>query len=79
MGNICNDEDSDGLGEADEVTVGTDPYDPDSDSDGLNDGDEITDSANPLQPDTDGDGIGDLKGEFVRFILRQFLTYFVSI
>jgi predicted outer membrane repeat protein len=54
------DQDGDGLPEAEEVTLGTDPNDPDSDNDGLWDGKEVTNyGTNPLKVDTDGDGYSD--------------------
>jgi hypothetical protein len=53
------DPDLDGLDNATEIGLGTDPNNPDSDNDGLRDGDEITAATNPLNPDTDGDGIND--------------------
>ena len=50
------DTDGDGLTDAEEATLGTDPSNPDTDGDGVNDKDEI--GANLSQPlDTDGDGI----------------------
>ncbi|MFA5129714.1 MAG: hypothetical protein WC477_02200 [Patescibacteria group bacterium] len=54
------DSDGDGLSDADEVQLGTDPHSADTDGDGLSDGDEVhlwhTD---PLKADTDGDGYSD--------------------
>ncbi len=35
------DSDADGLNDADEAKIGTDPHDPDTDKDGLSDGDEV--------------------------------------
>jgi len=59
--------DGDGLGEAEERRIGTDPRDADSDDDGVSDGDEPafdedTDGdgrINALDPDSDGDGLKD--------------------
>ncbi len=59
--------DGDGLGEAAERLVGTDPRDADSDDDGVIDGDESDFSVdtdgdgrvNALDPDSDGDGLKD--------------------
>jgi uncharacterized protein (TIGR03382 family) len=52
------DADGDGLTNAEEVALGTEPYNDDSDGDGLLDGSETgTDPSNPT--DTDGDGIPD--------------------
>ena len=58
------DSDSDGIDNQREVTLGTDPFDPDSDDDGLLDGEEVEPGADgritdPLDADTDDDGIGD--------------------
>src|SRR6056297_2764859 len=54
------DTDGDGLSDAEEATLGTDPADPDSDDDGLDDGTEVnTTGTDPLDADTDGDGLGD--------------------
>lgn len=53
------DSDGDGLSDAEETTLGTDPTDPDSDDDGLSDGDEVELGTDPLDPDSDGDGIPD--------------------
>ena len=50
------DTDGDGLSDADEVALGTDPTLADTDADGLSDGDELAAGADPLNPDTDGDG-----------------------
>ncbi|MCB9787470.1 MAG: hypothetical protein H6744_12390 [Deltaproteobacteria bacterium] len=52
------DPDGDGLINAVEVLIQTDPFDPDSDHDGRPDGEEA--GTDPLRPqDTDGDGIND--------------------
>lgn len=50
------DSDGDGLTDATEVQLGTDPNKPDSDGDGLTDGGEVTLGTHPLKVDTDGDG-----------------------
>ena len=55
-----NDLDGDGLTNAEEVALGTDPNDPDTDDDGLTDGDEVNiHHTDPTNPDTDGDGLTD--------------------
>jgi len=54
------DTDKDGLDDAREEQIGTDPKKSDSDSDGLNDGDEVIIwKTNPLKADSDGDGYKD--------------------
>lgn len=54
------DSDGDGLTDAEEDLLGTDPNNADSDGDGLGDGDEVnTYGTNPLLSDTDGDGLSD--------------------
>jgi hypothetical protein len=54
------DEEPDGLTNAEEFAHGTDPLDPDSDDDGLTDGEEVlTYSTDPLDRDTDDDGLED--------------------
>ncbi|MCC6314265.1 MAG: hypothetical protein IT337_09645 [Thermomicrobiales bacterium] len=56
------DSDGDGLPDAQETAMGTDPYNPDTDGDGRTDADEIAQRrvrTDPLNPDTDGDGFGD--------------------
>ena len=54
-----NDNDADGLSDAQELALGTDPTNPDSDGDELNDGDELALGADPLLVDTDGDSVSD--------------------
>ena len=44
------DQDNDGLTNADEAALGTNPTNPDSDGDGINDGTEVTNGSNPLNP-----------------------------
>ncbi len=54
------DTDGDGLTDAQEADLGTDPNNPDTDGDGLTDGDEVNVyGTDPLNPDTDGDGLTD--------------------
>lgn len=54
------DSDMDGLSDAEELEIGTDPYDPDSDKDGLSDFDEVRKhKTDPNNPDTDYDGLKD--------------------
>ncbi|WP_109508612.1 choice-of-anchor U domain-containing protein [Nocardioides speluncae] len=54
------DTDSDGLSDATEADLGTDPTDPDSDNDGLDDGEEVLEvGTDPLDADSDDDGLGD--------------------
>lgn len=54
------DSDGDGLPDADEAAIGTDPFNPDTDADGLLDGTEVFDlQLGPLNPDNDGDGVLD--------------------
>lgn len=61
-----NDLDCDGLTDADEASLGTNPGNPDTDGDGLPDGLEVhTLHTNPLLADTDGDGCGDRKELFL--------------
>ena len=53
------DADGDGLSDAQEATLGTDPANPDTDQDGLLDGGEVTAGTDPTLADSDGDGFGD--------------------
>ena len=54
------DGDGDGLGDATELGIGTDPTVADTDGDGLKDGEEVDDlGTDPLDADTDDDGLGD--------------------
>ncbi len=61
MGDAGNlDSDGDGLKDAFERQIGTDPFNPDTDGDGLTDGEEVLKyKTDPLNPDTDGDGLND--------------------
>ena len=59
------DDDKDGLTNAEEAALGTDPKNPDSDDDGVSDGDEVNVyGSDPLNLDTDGDTLYD-GGELV--------------
>lgn len=54
------DSDNDGLTDAEEKVLGTNPNNPDTDGDGLFDGEEVkVYHTDPLNPDTDGDGFKD--------------------
>jgi len=50
------DTDGDGLTDAEEGTLGTDPTDPDTDGDGMSDGAEVAAGLDPLDADQDGNG-----------------------
>ena len=54
-----SDTDGDGLSDAQEYTLGTDPTNIDSDDDGLSDNEEIILGTNPLKQDSDDDGLSD--------------------
>ncbi len=54
------DSDADGLTDAEEKEIGTNPFDPDTDHDGLGDFEEVRKfHTDPLNPDTDFDGLKD--------------------
>lgn len=53
------DRDDDGLSDAEEAELGTDPDDLDTDSDILYDGGELVYGTDVLEPDSDGDGLPD--------------------
>ena len=54
------DADADGLSDAQEAVIGTDPNNPDTDGDGLLDGAEVLEyGCDPLERDTDGDILSD--------------------
>lgn len=62
---VSNDTDGDGLTNADEQRLGTNPQRIDSDNDGLTDKFEIeTLKTNPLKADTDGNGISDWNEDY---------------
>ncbi|WP_240359172.1 adventurous gliding motility protein AgmC [Pyxidicoccus trucidator] len=57
---VSLDTDGDGLTDAEEVTLGTDPNNPDTDGDGLPDGIEVNvGETDPLDDDSDDDGLMD--------------------
>ena len=69
------DSDNDGLTDAQEKVLGTDPSKPDTDGDTLLDGDEYFNHfTNPLKPDTDGDSLSDNIDPFPRLLLYQDLN-----
>ena len=54
------DSDGDGLSDAEERQIKTDPFNPDTDGDGLSDGEEVrVYKTDPLNPDSDYDGLTD--------------------
>ncbi len=57
---VSGDSDGDGIADAQEAMLGTDPGRYDSDKDGIGDGEEVNFlHTNPLRADTDGDGASD--------------------
>lgn len=59
-GGGATDSDGDGLTDAEELALGTDPNNPDTDGDGLTDFEEVrVYGTDPLNPDTDYDGLTD--------------------
>lgn len=66
---VCDpDDDNDGLTDAEELILGTDPLDPDTDGDGVNDGVEVLAGTDPLDPlDTPGAVIDLTTGTVVQF------------
>ena len=53
------DADGDGLTNAEEIALGSDPQDADSDDDGLDDSEELANGTDPNDADSDGDGLSD--------------------
>ena len=58
------DDDNDGVTDAKEIELGTDPLKADSDGDGLSDQEEIDKKSDPKKADTDGDGLNDKSDLF---------------
>jgi hypothetical protein len=58
---VTYDQDGDGLTDAKEAELGTDPNNADSDGDGLADGVEVELGTSPTSADTDGDGYTDAE------------------
>ena len=56
------DSDNDGLTDAEESVLGTDPFDPDTDGGGVDDGTEVARGSDPLDPTDDSSGAGDECG-----------------
>lgn len=61
-----SDQDGDGLSDAQEALLGTDPLIADTDAGGIDDGSEVAQGTDPLDPaddeiDTDGDGLSDAR------------------
>lgn len=65
IGTVFVDSDGDGLSDAQELLLGTDPFNPDTDGDGFTDYEEWLAGTDPLDPndfpvtDADGDGVAD--------------------
>ena len=53
------DTDGDGISDAEEAELGTDPEDDDSDGDGISDSEELDLGTDPTEVDSDGDGYHD--------------------
>jgi len=78
IGAPASDSDGDGLTDAEETSIGTNPNDPDTDDDGLRDGREWDYKStytclNLFRKDTDGDGIGD-GTELFGLTVNQYYT-----
>lgn len=59
---VDGDEDSDGLKNSVEITIGTNPFAADTDNDGIDDAREVSETnTDPTLADTDGDGLSDLE------------------
>ncbi|MBI3660537.1 hypothetical protein HY230_08710 [Candidatus Acetothermia bacterium] len=69
------DSDGDGLTDAQEAILGTDPRNPDTDGDGLSDGVEYFKTfTNPLKADSDGDSVNDKDDPHPTSLLYQDLS-----
>lgn len=72
---FAQDSDNDGLADAQEKILGTDPNKPDTDGDGLLDGEEyFVFFTNPLKADTDEDGIPDKQDPYPRRVRYEDLN-----
>jgi hypothetical protein len=58
---VAPDSDADGISDAREAMLGTDPANPDSDGDGLSDGIEVATQTSPTSADADQDGLSDTR------------------
>ncbi|MCS7197880.1 MAG: thrombospondin type 3 repeat-containing protein [Candidatus Bipolaricaulota bacterium] len=72
---VVQDADSDGLTDAQEKLLGTDPSKPDTDGDGLLDGEEyFVYFTKPTKSDTDEDGIADKQDPYPRWVRYEDLN-----
>jgi hypothetical protein len=72
---FAQDSDNDGLPDAQEKILGTDPNKPDTDGDGLLDGEEyFVYFTNPTKADTDEDGIADKQDPYPRWVRYEDLN-----
>jgi hypothetical protein len=72
---LAQDSDNDGLTDAQEKILGTDPNKSDTDGDGLLDGEEyFVYFTNPLKADTDEDGISDRQDPYPRWVRYEDLN-----
>ncbi len=72
---VAQDADNDGLTDAQEKILGTNPNNPDSDGDGWLDGEEyFVYFTNPLKADTDEDGLNDKQDNYPRWLRYEDLN-----
>jgi hypothetical protein len=72
---VAQDSDNDGLTDAQERILGTNPNNPDTDGDGLLDGEEyFVYFTNPLKADTDEDGLSDREDPYPRWLRYEDLN-----